>query len=249
MGTSPVSNTNIYATYILPFIEAAQKGDEILYISPSTFFGFHSLGAGNFQRVCESLEEAKKRGVKIRLLIDIHDILTAKAAEGLLTFLIDKQDIRNFPDNVDIYKIMVYSPSGTSRYVEFSSKDPVVLRFLPGIQSRPFGDFIGGQEEMSADTALGHVKLFNTLWEKAGRVDQAIATYSPFYRARRYIYFYQGALNLASAAIGLLVGIVFVMQGVPKFDPTTLLVFIIAGIASGVLSNLVSNRLTSRLFE
>jgi hypothetical protein len=247
-GTVP-SGTNIYEQYILPCIESAQPGDELLYISPSTFFGFYSLGARNFHTVCDALKAAKARGVQIRLLVDVHDAFTAKAAEGLVSFLLDKRDIRNFAENVNIYMIMVHSKQGKSRYVEFSSREPQALQYLPGIQSRPFGPVTGEQQEMSEEIATAKVKFFNDLWEKATSVNQVIATFTPFYRARRYVTFYQAVLNIASAAVGLLIGVTLVIQDQPHLSVATLLIYVIAGIGSGILTNFISNMFTSRLFK
>jgi hypothetical protein len=107
----------------------------------------------------------------------------------------------------------------------------------------------GEQQEMSEEIAMAKVKFFNDLWEKATSVNQVIATFTPFYRARRYVTFYQAVLNIASAAVGLLIGVTLVIQDQPHLSVATLLIYVIAGIGSGILTNFISNMFTSRLFK
>jgi hypothetical protein len=129
---------NIYETCILPFIRTAEKGDEILFCTPSVFFGFYSLGARNFEIVCDELRAAKRRRVKLRLLVDVHDPMAAKATEGLLTFLKDDAEIRHLEKNTDNYSILLYRPDGGSRYASFASEPEREVRYLPSVTIRKF---------------------------------------------------------------------------------------------------------------
>jgi hypothetical protein len=241
--------TNIYEQHILPCILAAMKGDELLFVSPSTFFGFYSIGAKNYETVCGALEAAKKRGVKIRLIVDVHDLFTARAAEGLLRFLSDKREIRQFDethDNPDIYQLTVYDRSGESRFADFRSNETTSLHYL-GIQSRPFGNLINEGEHVADEVAVGRVRAFDGLWDRATSVERAVIRYSPFYKAHRYLVFNQVALNIAVGLIGVLVGVTFVLQGQPALNPQTLLIYIAAGLVSGVLANVISSLFTRRI--
>jgi hypothetical protein len=248
----PLQKMNIYAEYILPYINSAQKGDELLFISPSTFFGFYSLGAYNFQQICKALRSARdERGVEIKLIIDVHDSFTAKAAEGLLTFLVDGREIKHLEGNVYIYYIMVYSKQGKSRHVEFISEEPIQRQYLPGIQIRPFGGIKGQPlEEMSDQEAKAVREAFYQIWDRSAvPVGNIIARYSPIYQARRYLTLFQSLTYIAVLAVGLLTGIAFSLQGQPQPNVVIILLWLIATLGTGVIGTYLSNLFMGKLFR
>jgi hypothetical protein len=248
MQPLPLQTCNIYEKYILPYIEGAERGDELLFISPSTFFGYYSLGAHNFERVCEALRNAKIRGVKIRLIIDIHDVFTAKAAEGFLSFLLDGHEVRHLKDNFHIYHIMVYSEQGTSRRVKFASEMPRGLRYLPGIQVRPFRETIKELGQIPSKTAQGLRTEFHQIWNgSAGSVKDIIARYSPVYQARRYFTFLQVVTYLLVLIIGLITGVAFSLQSQPDINIGVVLIWLVASLGVGIIGEILAEKFISRL--
>jgi hypothetical protein len=225
---------DIYGLYIFPFIRGAQSGDRILYSSPSTFFGYYSKGARNYELVCDALKEAKQRGVEIRLMVDIHDTFTAKAAEGLLTFLIDGREIRHLEGLTDYYGITVFSRRGTSCQAAFMSERPKVISYLPGIQIRPFRGMKAVRENMSQEDADAAEAEFCHLWERSGLVGSAIAKFNPVYQARKYFLFLQTAVYVLILAIGLVVGAAFALQN------NAIIAWLVASIGVGIFGNLLT---------
>lgn len=243
---------NIYAQYILPYIEGAMKGDEILYVSTSAFFGFHSLGAGNFIAVCDALERAKERGVEIRLIVDIRDSFSAKAAEGLLTFLVDRQELRHIEANTDDYRITLYSKSNNSRHVQFLSERAQSLRYLPGIQSRPFRAVLGqALDNIPNQDAESIRATFYQIWNRSAvPTESIIAKYSPFYRSRKLINFYQTFTYLATLAIGLVAGVSFSLQNPSQqLNAFAILLWLGATLGVGVIGAYLSNIFLNKIFR
>jgi hypothetical protein len=238
---------NIYEKFIIPFIESTKSGDELLFISPSTFFGYHSLGAKNFIRVCECLRSAKARDVKIRLIADIHDILTVKAAEGLLTFLLDGIEFKHMEGNTDTYYLLIYGISGKSRYVSFLCRRPETERYLPGVQARPFKRVDHFEEDIPNEDAVGKRTEFYRLWEhSATRVVPVINRYIPGYQIRRRIVFLQSMSYLLTLCLGLVMGISFVSQGLPaRFDPVTILILLLTTAGVGLVTGFVGTALAN----
>ncbi len=79
-----LSESNDYQQLIIPTINEAQKGDELIFMSPSTFFRFYTFGAKTYEAVCQALRDSRvARGVKCRVLIDVRGILTALAGATL----------------------------------------------------------------------------------------------------------------------------------------------------------------------
>lgn len=243
---------NIYDKYILPYIDNAQEGDEILYISPSAFFGFYSLGAGNFIAVCEALERAKKRGVDIRLIIDVHDSFSAKAAEGLLTFLLDRDELRHIEANTGDYRITVYSKPNNTRHIQFLSERTQSLRYLPGIQARPFRAVLGQALEKVPDQDAEAIRAaFYQIWNRSAvPTETIIARYSPFYQSHRSTRFYQTLTYLAALAFGLFVGVVFSLQSPSQqVNLFIILVWLCATIGAGVIASYLANAFFYRRFR
>ncbi len=243
------SKENMYEKYIIPYINSAKRGSRILFISPSTFFGFYTLGAKNFEQVCGALNRAKDEGVEIKLIIDVHDSLTAKAAEGLLTFLTDGREIRHFEGNTDLYNITIYNQHGTSRHVEFISERPRALRYLPGVQTRPYGGLKSQPNENMSYGDVQHIcAIFDQIWNRSEPVGSVLTKYTVAYQARRYLAFFQGITYLAVLVVGLVTGTLFSIQGQPQSDMITVLVWLAASLGVGVLGNYLSNFIMRKLF-
>lgn len=232
---------NIYVKYIIPLIDGAKSGEELLYISPSTFFGYHSIGARNFEQVCQRLKEAGERGVEIKLIIDVHDCLTAKAAEGLLSFLVDGIEIKNLEGNTDIYYLLVYNKSGDSRLVEFISERPTSSPYLPNVQIRPFRKVRQSTEKMSTRDADAIKAQFYHIWENsAKKVGSTIYKYMPGYQIRQQFIFVQGLACTFALVSGLMIGIAFSSLQQPPIKCGLVILWLLATIGTSVISNLIS---------
>ena len=240
---------NVYVKYIIPLIDGAQSGEELLYISPSTFFGYYSIGARNFEQVCHRLKEAKNRGVEIKLIIDVHDSLTAKAAEGLLSFLLDGIEIKNLEGNTDIYYLLVYNKSESSRLVEFTSERPIALPFLPNVQIRPFRGVKQFIESMSTRDADSIRAQFQHIWENsAQKVGSTVYKYMPGYQIRRQVIFVQSLTYLLVLALGLTIGFAFSLQQQPRIDLKTVIFWLLATLGTGVIGTWLSNWAVNKLY-
>lgn len=58
-------------------------------------FGFYSLGVTNYENVCIAIKDAKSKGVKFRLIINVSDAFSAAAAKGLITIVQDEKQIKS----------------------------------------------------------------------------------------------------------------------------------------------------------
>ena len=239
---------DLYENDIIPLINKAQSGDELLYVSPSTFFGFYSVGARNFVNVCQSLNEAKRRGVKIRLIIDVHDVLTARAAEGLLTFLKNGRELKHLEDNTDTYTILLYRKSGTSAYFNIISDQPKIFSYLPNIQVRPFKEISQHEEAMSNEHADSKRREFYRLWDKeAIPVRPHINQYLPRYLMHHRIILLQFASYLLVLGLGLALGVSFLIQGIPsQLNPITIVSLLVASLGTGLLGTWLATLFTRK---
>jgi hypothetical protein len=246
--SASTSKVNIYRDHILPLIGAAAKGERIFFVSPSTFFGFDSLGAGNFDAVCRALQSAKAKGVQIRILIDVRDSFAAKAAEGLLLFLDDGEEVKELQENVNLYSILLYKPDGESRFASFDSDPPQMLPFLPGIQTRRFRKVRSSNSRMSDEESQNHIREFQFLWKlpSTRTVSAAVYTYSPEFRTRLKFSNLQRLSYGISFFAGILFGIFLMVPGTAKYAA---IVGLIVSLASGVISNLLTNYFTKKKFD
>lgn len=234
--------TNIYKDYILPIIEQAEQGDCLFFVSPSTFFGFYSMGASNHERVCTALKEAKERGVELRLIVDVRDAFTAKAAEGLLSFLQDGHDIKQLDGTTNFYFILLRKNKDKSGLLaDFISAQEKPVSFLPGIKARVFrrvrGDGLKALQEEEVEDWCGR---FNQLWERMSNlVKPKILNYSAVSQTRRYIFVIQYCAYFAYFLVGLLLGILIAFPSRPGS-----IINAIMGPAVGFVVGLVANIVT-----
>lgn len=177
---------NIYETHIIPFFEKAKEGDSVLFISPSTFFGFYSLGANNFDKTCKAIEEAKERGVAVKIIIDIRDEFSAKAAEGLLSFLSQGKEIRNRKNNKKNYRIYyINKMSGAGEKLECYADDSIQSKYLPNIEVRKFLSN-PKTEKITTGAVENSLEFFDQIWNSSDdNVRKCISQFLPLYRANK----------------------------------------------------------------
>lgn len=233
---------DIYDIYIFPYIDQSEKGDTILFSTPSTFFGYYSNGAKRFEEVCDALRKAKLRGVEIKLMIDIHDVFTAKAAEGLLSFLIDGREIRHCEGNTDYYAITLYNKNGKTKHASFVSDRPKVLSYLPGIQIRPYRGVKLSKENIHQQDADSIASEFFQFWERMAELAGGnIMKYSIIYHARKYYIALQIIVYFLVLTIGLIIGTAF------SYGDKGLIAWLAASIGVGIIGSLLANFFSKKL--
>lgn len=242
---------NIYQEYVLPFINGSQTGEEICFISTSTFFGFRTLGAANFEAVCAALVDAKTRGVKIRLIVSVHDEFTCKAAEGLLTFLSDNREIRHFEGNEYVYALTICSSDERGKHVAFKSGEPQSCRFLPGIQVRPFlGTQAPPSENLSHARCIEYRNEFDQFWnQQSSSVIPAILRHSPLYRARDSYRWTQTIAYLGILITGFFAGVIFTREFKAGPHGPEILVWLLGTLLTGVATTLLSDIMLKRFWK
>lgn len=246
-GTVEVA-INIYQEHILPIIKQAQDGDELLFVTPSTFFGFYSIGARTYEEVCKSLHDAKERGVQCRILIDVGDVLTAMAAQGLLRILRDGEELRDMPGNWAKYSLLLYRKHGSSVFVEFRSDEERELEFLPGVRVRPFGSIMRHDTLGGSDAKLRHGE-FQTLWDLANpHVKASTMRYLPSYYIKRRFDLVHVMSLFAFLACGGAVGVFATISWYENFTFTwwVVLAYVLFSIAVGVAADLIAGWITWR---
>lgn len=257
---------NIYEDYINKIIDDAKAGDRLMFISPSTLFGFYSLGVKNFISVCEKLDQAKGRGAKIRLLIDVHDVFSAKAAEGLLSMLTDGDDVRTSSGpNRSNYSILLRKATGSigspaGRFVKFSSGTARTEKFLPAIEIRPFDGVMTDSTflfEGNGDVPQSLKNLeeeFESTWSSGQLVNPALNNFSSEERQRKALIIFQSLSYLSILALGVLGGVTFAAAELSYFKDNPgklllgLLASIVIGLVGGILSTLLSTFFSRRSF-
>ena len=235
---------DIYEKYIIPTIQNSNPGDKLLFISPSTFFGYYSLGANNFEKVCEVLEESVKRKVDLRLIINIHDPFSARAALGLLKFLNDGQNIRNW-NNTDIYRITCISGdfSRATNY-EFSSREKKSVKYLAGALAIPYFEIkSGGGNIDDKDKVEGLKREFDSFWKISKKIGNDAYKYDIDQIRMKNIRLWKGVSYLMTFIIGMITSYVIIRSksGSSGLTVEQILLSAVASITFGVLSTLISN--------
>lgn len=176
---------NIYQDFIIPIFENAEKKSSIYFISPSTFFGYYSLGGKNFELSCDAIEKAKKRGVNIKIIVDVKDSFSAKAAEGILSFLNEGTELRNKGNNLHNYWIL-YIDENSGKRIECFSDKPKQTKFLPGIQVRQFNPKIEEMNDLSNERIDNYLQSFNQVWDASDKnIRRIIYRYLPLYESNK----------------------------------------------------------------
>jgi hypothetical protein len=250
-SSAPEQKRGNYDAYILPWIKETRKGDELLFMSPSVFFGYYTYGAKTFVEVCEALKEAKRRGVRIQLIIDVHDIFCAKAAEGLLTFLKDGTEVRHADNIVQFYLLIVLRQDKPLHCIELSTDKAETFPYLPDIEVRKAGKPTRLPQEYE-DHEYGIARnRFDHFWDEkqSRKITEEISKYHPLYQIRRYFQWYQMMTYTGVLTIGLLLGVLFSFQSQPSLELLPIVIWFFLTIATGMVSNYVSGAISKRLFR
>lgn len=244
---------DIYRKYVLPIVKGAERGDELLFVSPSTFFGFYSLGASTYEEVCAALRDAQRKGVRCRILIDVHDVLTATAAQGLMSFLRDGEELRDLHENRVRYSLMCYRQGGESIFVGFKSGRQKRLDFLPDVTVRPFGGVEQvGVQKLKGDDADARRDEFQDLWNMCrGRVEDSILRYKPWSYVRGRFEWLQLVMMLTFFAFGAVVGMGSVMFEckLPRSEWWVMLGNVVSGILVSVGATVATPWISRRIFR
>jgi hypothetical protein len=251
MAEIACNSENIYQKYILPAIERSRKGDELLFVTPSTFFGFYSLGAKTYEEVCKSLRAAKDRGVQCQIIIDVRDVFTATAAQGLLTFLKEGAELR-WLRNPATYYLLCYRKGRASDFIEFDSKGERSLDFLPNVTVRPFAGLLREPPEKLADApACTRRAIFNILWEKSEKgVKDAVILYVPWFYLRRRFDFVQVASLFGFFGFGTMFGMAIMYSRYEefRFSVGIMFAYVLFSMIVGFVAHSISAWITRRGF-
>lgn len=244
--------TNVYRDFILPIINDCERDDEFLLVTPSTFFGFYSVGAKTYEEVCDALKKAKEeRGVRCRILIDVGDVLSAGAAEGLLTFLREGDELRDMSYNPANYFVLRYRRAGGGRFVELNSKQETVMRYFP-VRLRQFIDApLTGPDDLDSSEATTRRTQFESNWEKSSeRVRDKINRYMPTFYLKRAFDFVQVTAFFAFFAMGSVFGTAVAVSIYEDLDLTwwVILAYVASALMIGALASAAGNVITRRVF-
>lgn len=255
--------TNIYSEFIIPTIQSCGEDDELLLISPSTFFGYYSLGAHNFEKVCESLKEAYDKGAKIRLIVKIYEQFSAQAGKALLKILKDRKEIRDCPDNNEIYFIARINNKDKlkSCYYKFDSQgiEPITLKYLNrNIKYLPFKSIRERKDHQNPFTSVDDVVSveteFNYFWKKSRRIGNKVRKYNVYYHKKKLliIEIIVGYCIVLSA--GIVLGVIAVLHSsnIPLSQvPFAKRFFfpLILGILAGLISSFLFGRIKDKIVQ
>lgn len=252
--------SSIYSEEIIPIIEQCQSGDDLLFISPSTFFGYYSLGVQNFEEMCEVLRDARYRGVKIRLIVRIYEPFSAQAGKALLRILDDGTEIRDYSDNTDFYFMIRVNKNDRLRssYRKFTSKGSkeFALKYFNGnIKCLPFKrveikiDSFNSEDELKC--ILGEFEHF---WARATQLRRKIRKYDVYYHKRKLLIIEVVFGYVFVFAMGAILGISFVLHssGIKIYQLSAgerFLFPLVIGILGGVISTLLVGYFKRRIEE
>jgi len=209
-----MNNENIYNKDILPLINKSSKGDKIFFISPSTFFGFYSLGAKNYIEVCDALYKAKNRKVDLKLIINIHDSFSAKAAQGLLSILEENNEIRHIQNTSEYFIILITKneviihefiselPSSSNELLGFHK-----LNYLNDVTYLPFSHKKNAPSLVSDELEIKTVQeRFNNIWKNGNPIKQKINEYDDNFSKNKTMFFEKSISYLSLFFLGLIIG-------------------------------------------
>lgn len=243
------NKVNIYKDYIIPTIKESKGGDELLFISPSTFFGFYSLGAKNFEEVCSALMEAVDKKVTVHLIVNIHDPFSARATRGLLKFLKDSDEIRNWQDNKSVYRISCISKNlGEAIHYSFRSDQLKKLDCLEYIEAIPFASLMPGSGKFTKREDVAQIRNeFDAFWNKSSKIGNEVYKYDIDYRRLVSIRMWKAISYVIALFVGMIIGmIICYFLSVTRPHEMTLLKtlgYVALSLLLGVISSLFANHL------
>lgn len=252
--TSKCGKTNIYSDYIIPTIQSCKEGESLVFVSPSTFFGYYSLGAHNFERMCETLEKAREKKVKIQLIVNIYEPFSALAGKALLGILKDKEEIRNYTKNHDIYFIARINENNKERccYYEFVSQDesPKPLKYLHNIKYLAF-ESVGDKRKdiLKSEKEMDRIRrYFDHFWNRAAGLKEKIREHDVYYHKKKLRVIEIIINHCIVLFAGIIIGIALIIDNlsmqVSKIVLTNRFVFpLMLGILTGLISTYVCHRL------
>lgn len=237
---------SIYDEHIIPILKKAGEGNELWFMSPSTFFGFYSSGVHVFDEVCDNLDQAKDRKCKVKIIVNIRDEMSAIAGKGLESFLKDIKEVRTYANSGDYYFIALISRDTIQDYCKFQSQQARSIKYLPNNSAIPFA------KKVESNIRIGNEKdyhrlngKFHDIWVKASSIKAEINKYDPSYKREIELKNKNFVINFLFLLIGLLSGAIFIGQAP---DIQTLRGFFIKSVGA-VSIGIVGSLSASKIYE
>ncbi len=249
-GSEEEAAVDIYEEHIIPLIDKCTEDDQLLFATPSAFFGFHSVGAKTYENVCDSLVNAREKGVTCRVLIDVGDLLSAAATQGLLSFLNAGTELRDLREDPSSYFLLRYC-GDESEMVEFNSKSQRPMRYMYDVRVRKFGN-VKSKEKLSRQIADDRLRRFDYLWDNADqRVKASIDRYMPYSYLKRRFDFVQLAALIGFFGFGSLFGFTVTLSYYQEFDFSlwVRIASVLGGLFLGVIASSVAAIITRNVFR